>query len=78
MKIMKVHDSEIRRCLGEEGYCICIIGQVRELLEKEIIFADNTKGNMDKWLCVDRDKKVREFDSLEDAKNFCKEVFAHM
>ena len=49
---------------------LAIIGQVSELLEKEIIFLDNTYGNMDKWLMIDKDgKTIREYDSKAEAKD---------
>lgn len=50
-----------------------IIGQVVELLENEVIFDDNTKGNEEKWLVVmTNGLEIKEFESISEAKDFCK------
>ena len=71
MKITKIKDTEIRRAKNDDGTVYAIIGEVKELLEKEIIFPDNTAGNESKWLGIeDSGAYIREFNSLDDAKNY--------
>ena len=71
MKITKIKDTEIRRVKNDDGTVYAIIGEVKELLEKEIIFSDNTVGNENKWLGIeDSGELIREFNSLDDAKNY--------
>ena len=73
----KVKDTEIRRAVevnkdGQRAEVKAIIGKVSELLEKEIIFQDNTFGNEEKWLVICKDGvDIMEFDSLQDAKDSC-------
>ena len=49
---------------------IALIGRVDEMVRLEIIFPSNTDGNGDKWLVIPKDRpdRIREFDSLEEAK----------
>lgn len=71
MKITKVIDTEIRKAKLENGTVYAIIGQVKELLEKEIIFPNNTYGNEEKWLGIEKQGEIfREFNTLEEAKNY--------
>ena len=71
MKITKIKDTEIRRVKNDDGAVYAIIGEVKELLEKEIIFSDNTVGNENKWLGIeDSGELIREFNSLDEAKNY--------
>lgn len=78
IKFYKVKDTEIRKVAeineqGEVKEIKAIIGMVSELLAKEIIFPDNTTGNENKWLVVDKNAiDIKEFSSLEEAKAFCK------
>ncbi len=77
MKFTKIVDTEIRRAKFDDGKVFAIIGQVKELLEKEIIYPDNTSGNEEKWLGVEQNDsftRIREFDTLEDAKNYYKSI----
>ena len=74
-KCLKDKNCGIRRIVdfnnGVPIKVVAIIGQVRELLEKEIIFPDNTADNFDKFLSLECGGDViREFDSLEEAKAF--------
>ena len=69
MKITKIKDTEIRRVKNDDGTVYAIIGEVKELLENEIIFSDNTVGNENKWLGIEESGElIREFNSLDDAK----------
>lgn len=57
----------------QEWHVQAIIGKVSELLERNVIFADNTKGNEEKWLVILKDDvtSIKEFGTLEDAKAYC-------
>ena len=71
MKITKIKDTEIRRVNRDDVTVYAIIGEVKELLEKDIIFSDNTAGNENKWLGIEKSGEIiREFNSLDDAKNY--------
>ena len=71
MKITKIKDTEIRRAKNDDGTVYAIIGEVKELLEKEIIFSDNTAGDGNKWLGIEESGElIREFNSLDEAKNY--------
>ena len=71
MKITKITGTEIRRAKNDDGTVYAIIGEVKELLEKEIIFPDNTNGNENKWVGIEKSGEfIREFNSLDDAKNY--------
>lgn len=76
VKFRKILDTDIRRAYLYDGEnnlgCIYLIGQVSELLEKDIIFADNTKGNENKWLTVTKGGDISEHETLEQAKDYCK------
>ena len=75
MKFTKVVDTEIRKAKLDDRTVYAIIGQVKELLEKEIIFPDNTSGNEEKWLGIEKNGDVfREFNTLEDAKNYYRSI----
>lgn len=71
-------NTEIRKMYecwqgGEVLRIVAVIGQVKELLEKEIIFDDNTTGNEDKWLIIAKGgDEIMEFTSLTEAKEFCR------
>ena len=71
MKITKIKGTEIRRVKREDGTMYAIIGAVKELLENDIIFSDNTDGNENKWLGIEKSSElIREFNSLDDARNY--------
>lgn len=78
IKFFKVKDTEIRKVaevINDEVVEIkAIIGQVGEMLAKEIIFPDNTTGNEEKWIVIDSQNidNIVEFYSLTEAKTFCK------
>ena len=73
MKITKILNTEIRRIKKDDGTIYAIIGQVKELLEKEVIFDDNTAGNEEKWLGIEeKGNVIKEFNNLEEAKNYYK------
>lgn len=73
MKITRIKETGIRRAKTEKNEVFAIIGQVKELLEKEIIFNDNTKRNEEKWLGIEKGGEViREFETLEEAKEYYK------
>lgn len=75
MKITKVIGTEIRRVKLDNGIVYAIIGQVKELLDKEIIFSDNTSGNEKKWLGLEENGDIiKEFNTLEDAKNYYRSI----
>ncbi|MDD6489000.1 MAG: hypothetical protein PUG48_04185 [Clostridia bacterium] len=82
LKFFKVDGTGIRRVIevsdkGEKLKVYCIIGRVDELLEKDIIFADNTKGNEDKWLVIENQGDViTEKTSLEEAKDYCRKKYS--
>lgn len=79
IKFYKVQGTEIRKAMevdenGQRLEVKAVIGKVAELLEKEIIFPDNTAGNEEKWLVVCKNGlDITEFDSLQEAKDSCKE-----
>ena len=71
MKFTKIVNTEIRKAKLDDGTVYAIIGRVRELLEKDIIFPDNTLGNEEKWLGIEKGGDVfKEFNTLEDAKSY--------
>ena len=78
IKFYKVKDTEIRKVaeIDEQGQVIgikAILGRVAELIEKKIIFPDNTTGNEEKWLVIcENGNDITEFESLEEAKQSCK------
>ena len=73
MKITRIKETEIRKAKTEDNKVFAIIGQVKELMEKEIIFDDNTKGNENKWLGIEKGGEViREFETLKEAKEYYK------
>lgn len=73
MKITRIKETGIRRAKTEKNEVFAIIGQVKEMLEKEIIFDDNTKGNENKWIGIEeKGKVIREFETLEEAKEYYK------
>ena len=59
----------------ESGAMMCIIGQVSELLAMKLIEDDNTQGNLDKWLLIDRMGRVFEFDTKKEAKEAARQKF---
>lgn len=78
----KVNGTDIRRVwecssTGRKLTVKALIGQVKELHERDIIFHDNVRGNESKWLVITgkSDTDITEFDSLDAAKNFCREKF---
>ena len=76
MKFTKVVGTEICKAKLDDGTIYAIIGQVKELLEKEIIFPDNTSGNEEKWLGIENNgDNFKEFNTLQDAKNYYRSIF---
>lgn len=81
IKFIKAKGTEIRKVctcdeLGNPNKVISLIGKVSDLLEHEIIFNDNTFGNMNKWLVINNNgNEIIEFDTLEDSKNFINMYF---
>lgn len=80
IKFFKVKGTEIRRAVevNDAGVKVCavaVIGKVADLLAADLIFEDNTSGNMDKWLVISMPTgaSIREFDTLEEAKAAVKE-----
>ena len=77
LKFYKTQGTEIRKAVevdenGQRLEVKAVIGKVAELLEKEIIFQDNTSGNEEKWLVICKDGlDITEFDSLDEAKESC-------
>lgn len=59
----------------EGGAMMCIIGQVSELVKMDLIYNDNTEGNMDKWLLLDKQGNCFEFDSKKEAKEAARQKF---
>ena len=79
IKFFKGKNTEIRKVCscwaeGTVNRDVAVIGQVKELLEKEIIFPDNTQGNSEKWLVVmnNENTDIFEFETLECAKEYCR------
>ena len=80
VKFFKVADTEIVKAYihNDNGdrvsKCIALIGQVAELLDKKVIFEDNTEGNEEKWLIVYPDATIcqSEFATKAEAKQFVK------
>ena len=71
MKITKIKNTEIRRVKNDDGTVYAIIGEVKELLENDIIFSDNTDGNENKWLGIEKSGEyIREFNNLDEAKDY--------
>lgn len=71
MKITRVKGTDIRRVWKDEHTIYAIIGEVKDLLEKDIIFKDNVEGNEEKWLSIEAlDTKITEFATLEEAKDY--------
>jgi hypothetical protein len=62
---------------GRKRAVKAVIGQAGELNEREIIFSDNVKGNENKWLAIvgKENGEIHEFESLDAAKDFCREKF---
>ena len=75
MKFTKVVGTEIRKAKRDDGTVYAVIGQVKELVEKEIIFFDNTSGNEEIWLGIEKNgDTIKEFTTLEDAKNYYRTI----
>ena len=75
MKFTKVVDTGIRKAKLDNGTVYAIIGQVRDLLVNGVIYLDNTIGNEDKWLGIEKNGDViREFNTLEEAKNYYRKI----
>ena len=73
MKITRIKETGIRKAKTEENEVFAIIGQVKEMIEREIIFEDNTKGNEEKWIGIEeKGEVIREFETLEEAKEYYK------
>ena len=71
MKFTKVVNTGIRKAKLDDGTVYAIIGQVQELVAKNVIYPDNTIGNEDKWLGIeDNGNVVREFNTLDEAKYY--------
>lgn len=75
MKFTKVVGTEIRKAKLDNGTVYAFIGQVKELLENDIIFIDNTLGNEEKWLGIEKKgNAIKEFSTLESAKNYYRSI----
>ena len=71
MKFTKVVNTGIRKATLDDGTVYAIIGQARELIANDIIYVDNTIGNEDKWLGIEKNGEViREFNTLDEAKDY--------
>lgn len=83
-KFFKIKDTEIRKVYecndnGEKIRVVALIGQVAELLKKEIIYHDNTAGNYNKWLALALDgASIYEFETLKEAKTFVTENYKRL
>jgi hypothetical protein len=79
LKFFKIKDTGLVSVtrVSEDGKKerLAIIGQVDELLRREIIFPDNTGENMDKWLMIDKAQAITEYPSKEAAKEATREVY---
>ena len=56
----------------EERTIIGLIGQVYDMYKQNLIYAMNVKGNEDKWLVIWDNYEIKEFDSVEDAREYAK------
>lgn len=75
MKFTKVADTGIRKAKLDNGTVYAIIGQVNELIVNGVIYLDNTVGNEDKWLGIEKNGDVvREFNTLAEAKDYYREI----
>ena len=75
MKFIKLKGTEIRKAKRDDGTVYAIIGQIKELVEKEIIFSDNTSGYEEIWLGIEKNGDIiKEFATLEDAKNYYRTI----
>lgn len=75
MKIFRVGSTGILRAKRVDGSVYAIIGSVENLLERQIIFDDNTAGNMEKWVGIENGGDiVREFDNKELAVKFYRAI----
>ena len=75
MKFTKIINTGIRKVKLEDGTVYAIIGQVGELLANDVIYVDNTIDNEDKWLGIeDNGDVVREFNTLNEAKDYYREI----
>lgn len=75
MKFTKLKGTEIRKAKFDDGTVYAIIGQVKELLANDIIFIDNTSGNEEKWLGIEKNGDIiKEFNTLEVAKNYYRTI----
>lgn len=71
MKFTKIVNTGIRKAKLDDGTVYAIIVQVRELLVNDVIYLDNTIGNEDKWLGIEKNGDVvREFNTLAEAKDY--------
>ena len=73
MKVIKRNDycGTIRKVVNDEKTKVLyIFGTVKDLLKEEVIFPDNTKGNMNKWLLIDKNENIIEFDSKDEIKGY--------
>lgn len=78
-KFMRIKDTGIRKMYecnaeGERIRVVALVGQVSELLTKDIIFDDNTDGNYDKWLILaQKGECIIEQNTLDEAKAYAKD-----
>ena len=75
IKFTRNKETNIRRAwladdAGNKVAVIAVLGTVSDLLKSEIIFPDNTVGNDDKYLVIDRCGYIREFNTLDEAKTY--------
>lgn len=85
-KIYKIKGTEIRRVFfydeerHEKVNLYCIIAQVKDALERQMILKDNnqkyTKADLEKWVVIIPDEyewyktEIIEFNTLKEAKEF--------
>lgn len=81
IKFTKVEKAEIRKAYevnleGEKLRVVAIIGHVRELADRLLIYATIDKSNCEKWLVIEENgEKITEHDSLDDAKAYVRDNY---
>lgn len=74
IKFTKVKGTEIRKVykLVDEVpvECLAVIGYVKELYSRELIFKDNVAGNEDKVLLIVSNGNIKEFNTIKEAKDY--------
>lgn len=71
MRITRVKGTDIRKVYKDQNSVYAVIGRVDDLVKRNMIFKDNTKGNEEKWLGIeDLGNRITEFTTLEEAKDY--------